>query len=307
MSQFATQLRQAREQQGLSLTEVSIETRIPYQSLIALEEGAYERLPNETAIKGFIRNYAHLLGLSADELCNLYRRERGSGSPVRVVPTSTLVMRRSYILPSFIGVFIVTIALVGLTYLFLSAVGRVGTPQVYGYMDETVHQSQTSTAIAEAYSQILAIADNDSTHAGPMPNIPATNIRIVVPSPTSEAPAGTEPEMIAGFVAATPTPGHTVGSLATPIPRSQIKDAPIVVDFSIKPGDVESWVRIIVDGTVAYEGIMVSGERQLFRAQRQINIRAGNPPVVLVGVNGLRPEPLGTVEGRPVSWSWPPR
>lgn len=307
MSQFGTQLRQAREAQGLSLTEVSIETRIPHQSLIALEEGAYERLPNDTVIKGFIRNYAQLLGLSADELFDLYRSERGSSAPVRVVPTSTLVMKRSYILPSFIGVFIVTIALVGLTYLFLSAVGRVGTPQIYSHIDETVLQSQTSTAIAEAYSEILAIADNDIADAGPMPDIPATDIRIVLPTPTSQTPTETEPQQIAGFAAPTPTSHTTTRSIATSTPRSQTEVAPIVVDFSIEPGNVESWVRITVDGTVAYEGIMVSGERELFKAQRQINIRAGNPPVVLVGVNGLRPEPLGTVPGRPVNWSWPPR
>jgi hypothetical protein len=83
--------------------------------------------------------------------------------------------------------------------------------------------------------------------------------------------------------------------------------APIVADLGIAPGDGESWLRVTVDGMIVYEGIMSGGQREVFEAQRSVHIRAGTPPVVLVGVNGMQPEPLGAVPGRPVNWSWPPQ
>jgi hypothetical protein len=60
------------------------------------------------------------------------------------------------------------------------------------------------------------------------------------------------------------------------------------------------------DNSVAYEQIMAHGEQQTFTAQRQVNIRAGNPTYVQVRVNGLQPELLGQIPGEPVDWTWPP-
>jgi hypothetical protein len=65
-------------------------------------------------------------------------------------------------------------------------------------------------------------------------------------------------------------------------------------------------VRVQSDGNTLYEGIMNAGQRQVFEAQRRILIRAGNPPAVLVTVNGLEQGPLGQISGQPVNWPWPP-
>lgn len=78
MSELGDRLRQARERQGLSLAQASVDTRILQASLAALEEGAYQRLPGDVVVRGFIRNYAQYLGLPPDEMIELYRRERGA-------------------------------------------------------------------------------------------------------------------------------------------------------------------------------------------------------------------------------------
>jgi hypothetical protein len=81
-----------------------------------------------------------------------------------------------------------------------------------------------------------------------------------------------------------------------------------VVEVSVPQGDGEgSWLRVQTDGVIVYEQIMSPGERQVFLAQRQVQIRAGNPTFVQVGVNGLPPETIGQVPGEPVDWSWPPQ
>jgi len=64
-------LKEAREQRGESLEDVSAITRIGKNYLEALEEGAAARLPNPAYTRGFIRLYAAHLGLSPDETARM--------------------------------------------------------------------------------------------------------------------------------------------------------------------------------------------------------------------------------------------
>lgn len=298
------QLRQARERQGLTLSQVAIETRILQQSIIALEEGAYDLLPSDVVVKGFIRNYAHFLGLPVDEMIELYRRERGTSVPIQVVPATTMATSRSYVLPNFLGVFLVTIMLVGLTYVVLSAVGRIGNPQVANQSNSaaavqpvdtptplpevTTLSDEANLAIATDFSPLL---ETQAPTSAPTTLSEADDSR-PTRQPTRQ-PLST-PERAAGFVdAATPQAQPT-------------RESPIMVELSIEPGNADCWMRVRVDDTTVYERIMRAGERETFLAQRLVEIRAGNPTAVKVSVNGSTPEPLGNVSGQPINWSWPP-
>ncbi len=77
MTQLGERLRMAREEQGISISQAAVETRILQRYLIALEDGDYQHLPGDVYARGFIRNYATYLGLSSEELIETYRRERG--------------------------------------------------------------------------------------------------------------------------------------------------------------------------------------------------------------------------------------
>jgi transcriptional regulator with XRE-family HTH domain len=61
-------LREAREKQGFSLTDVERQTRIPRQYLQALEADQFGILPAPVYARGFLRNYARFLGLDENEL-----------------------------------------------------------------------------------------------------------------------------------------------------------------------------------------------------------------------------------------------
>jgi cytoskeleton protein RodZ len=281
MSELGARLRQAREGQGLSLAQASVDTRILQQSLAALEEGAYQRLPGDVVTRGFIRNYAQYLGLPADDLIELYRRERGATDQIRVVAATTPPSSRSYVLPSFFGVFFVTVALVGLAYVALNAVGRIGERP-----GASVAGGAAPTATIPPPSPLPTSA------AGAAPTIA---IPTRAPTAAAGAPAGPATTAVAG------------GSIATPGP-STTPAAPIVIEIAIpdQRGNENSWVRVQTDGNVAFEGIMRAGEKLVFEAQRRVLIRAGNPPDVFVTVNGLQQGALGQNPGQPVNWPWPP-
>lgn len=279
MSELGERLRQAREEQGLSLEQVAVETRILKHALIALEDGAYGRLPGDVVTRGFIRNYAQYLSLSTEELIDIYRRERGSTERIRIVSATNPPRIRSYGLPSLFGVFFVTMIVVGLAYVGLNAIGRIG------------NQSQGTVGLAPT-STIAPPTALPTLLPGAASSLGAT--AVTFPTRTAEPVAGGALEPTTPVVELTATPNAP--------------NAPIVVEVRIATqlGSESSWVRVQTDGNTTFEGVMRSGQRQVFQAQRRVLIRAGNPPAVLVTVNGLEQGPLGQVPGQPVNWPWPP-
>lgn len=73
-------LRNAREDLGLELRQVSETLRIRYAHLRALEEGDLRELPGQTYAVGFVRTYADYLGLDSREMVERYKEEM-SGIP----------------------------------------------------------------------------------------------------------------------------------------------------------------------------------------------------------------------------------
>ncbi|MEF2144503.1 MAG: helix-turn-helix domain-containing protein [Desulfovibrionaceae bacterium] len=73
--QLGAQLRQAREARKLSLKEVTEATKISRRILVAFEDGDRKNFPHPVYTKGFIRNYARLLGLDPQECVRVVERE----------------------------------------------------------------------------------------------------------------------------------------------------------------------------------------------------------------------------------------
>jgi cytoskeletal protein RodZ len=309
MSQLGERFRQARETQGLSLAQAATETRIRQQMLSALEDGRYDLLPNDVVSKGFVRNYAQLLGLPTDEMVDLYRLERGASGPIQIKPVANAPRPRSYGLPGFFAVFFVTVALVGLTYVTLSASGII--------------QGQGSNVADLNATTTLAVATPTQLNAPATEPIPTTAASDSVVAAATEPPADVSATPTAAVAGVQQPPAETVpvptealipdteatAVTASPTPQpSATPEAPIVVEVATLSGPGEgSWLRVRTDNVIVYEQIMGPGQQQVFTAQRQVNIRAGNPTFVQVSVNGLPPETLGQVPGEPVDWSWPPQ
>jgi cytoskeletal protein RodZ len=219
--------------------------------------------------RGFVRNYASYLGLPPEELIAVYRHERGISEQIRIVPATSSPRLRSYVLPNFFGVFFITIALLGLSYIALSALGRVGNG-----------------------NEVAIVPSPTVPPPTPLPTVPTTSPD-TLPTPLPVLPTAI-PTPAAGFAPQTAIP------TATP-------QAPIVVVVSVKSTSASgSWLRVQQDGVIAFEGVMKGGESQSFTAQRRIFIRSGNPAAVLVSVNGLAEQPLGGAAGKALNWEWPP-
>lgn len=69
-------LKKLRTDFRMSLTDVAKATRIQVKYLELLESGAYEKLPADVYVRGFLRSYARYLNVDEQALVKLYERER---------------------------------------------------------------------------------------------------------------------------------------------------------------------------------------------------------------------------------------
>ena len=89
---FANWLRSGRLTKGLSLVEVAAITKIQGRTLELLEAGEFDELPADVFLRGFVRNYARCVGLSADEAMRRYTECGKAPGPVAAARAFATVM-----------------------------------------------------------------------------------------------------------------------------------------------------------------------------------------------------------------------
>jgi cytoskeletal protein RodZ len=68
-------LREARERVGMTLKQLSADTRIPERHLLLIEKGDFAALPAKTYATGFARSYARAVGMNEREIVEEVRAE----------------------------------------------------------------------------------------------------------------------------------------------------------------------------------------------------------------------------------------
>jgi cytoskeletal protein RodZ len=277
MTQLGERFRQAREARGLSITDVSTATRILPRYLHAIEAGDVASLPGDVYARGFIRNYAQLLGLPPEEMIALYRQERGEPtSRIKVAPVATTPRTRSCLIPSFFVTFFTVLLLLAGLYFVLSSTGMLANRR-----EEA--NAQTATPVPPTPTTFpTPTLPPENTTQSPLP--PPTGAAAV---PVGTAAGGAPPEPNASSAAPT--------AAATP-------EAPVVVVATVlsSPPSQGSWFTVTQDGAAAFNALLRPGRSQTFRGQREIFLNIGDTSVVQLTVNG-QPFPglPGAVRGVP--------
>jgi cytoskeleton protein RodZ len=82
-------LRDTREAGGLSIDVVAQQLKLAPRQVRAIEEDDYARLPGRTFVRGFVRNYARLLGLDPDAVVAALPRGEATSPLERLTFTPT--------------------------------------------------------------------------------------------------------------------------------------------------------------------------------------------------------------------------
>lgn len=79
-------LQSAREEKNLRLEDVAYEIRLTPAQVMALEENDYSKMPEETYVRGYLRNYARLVGIPENDILMAFARHIRSSSSSEVKP-----------------------------------------------------------------------------------------------------------------------------------------------------------------------------------------------------------------------------
>jgi cytoskeleton protein RodZ len=265
-AEIGQKLRSQRELLGLSVEDVERHTHIRLHYIQALEAGDLAGLPSPVQGKGMLNNYAGFLNLDVDDLLLRFadglQARRAMRQPprqdkrpaARRFPTRPSMLQRLFSADLIIGTFLIV---------FLVAFTAWATLRV-----SALRSGQEPETTAPSIADILVAS------ATPSPSATAS-----LPDSTAQMTAA---EMTLVAVEGTPAPAVEPGTAeagdATP---AETPPTPIP-DYSTSPLQVyviasqRAWMRVTVDGEVAFEGRVLAGSAYPFAGKERIIILTGN-------------------------------
>jgi cytoskeletal protein RodZ len=240
-------LKAQREKLGFTIQNVADQIFIPVRYLDAIEAGNLEELPSSVQGKGMVKNYAQFLGLDPDPLLLGYAsalQDRLAKTREQIPPTkppSSLMVSIRRFLASPAIIWAGLAVLVG-TLLFWTGSLFFGSREPI---------SDTTATIPGVSDILLPSATFTATSEAP----PATQSEIEV-----DITEAVGEDLESGDQAATPTPGLT-------------GNEKVQVQLVIQQ---RTWVRVIVDNILVFEGRLQPGSVKLFGGELFIEVLTGN-------------------------------
>ncbi len=287
-------LRMAREQQGLSLEVISQRTKIGTEKLRAIEENDIQRLPSGIFLRGFVRAYAHEVGLDVEDTVNRYIAQFESqtsiveddtpDAPAEETPveiSETQRIEESLREMSIWGVVAVVVLSLGLL----------------AYM--TLRSPRVSPAPTAARAEAPAVAPPPA-FASLVPTAPLPPADAVPSPPPSEGASAVTPLAPETATAAPlpPTPAATVTrSIPEETGTAGVQEPAVVQSSNTIELTIETvgpcWVEAIVDGQTVIYAMMQQGERQRIERGNDVVLRVGDPAAFTYSINGVPGKPIG--------------
>ncbi|HEY9629057.1 MAG TPA: RodZ domain-containing protein [Coleofasciculaceae cyanobacterium] len=279
LKEIGTYLRQVRQEQSKSLEEIATKTCIRLPLLRAIELGQEQVLPEPVFVQGFIRRYADVLGLDGMDISRMFpvhspiiegdmqARESASAvtyaAPVDTLEESKYSLRSSREFSDPDGGFFRSKAAYALyAALGLAAIGGIA----YAFFNPDQPQNP-------------AVSTDTPTVEGSQPS---------VSSAIAQSPEKPLDETVSK-AAVSPSP---LASSPSPAASALNPNAPVKVDMQLTG---QSWVQVLVDGEVQFEGMMAAGTQRSWSAKKAITVVAGNAGAVSVLANGGTAAPMGSL------------
>jgi len=256
-------LKSQRELMGISLGDVERHTHIRMHYVQALEDGDISHLPSPVQGRGMLSNYASFLGLNteiillrfADGLqASLYDRQvaRNASMPgtrdkeTGRIPARPSQLKRLFSMDLFVGGFLI-IFLLGFT--------------IWGALRiSKLHSGQEPSPTAPPVSEILLSTPSEGLSGTPM--LITSSVVSTVSTAIIDAP------IITGTVQVNQngTPGVFESTPA-------LENAPVQVYVVAQQ---RAWMRITVDGEIAFEGRVMPGSAYSFAGNERIELLTGD-------------------------------
>jgi cytoskeleton protein RodZ len=251
-------LKTERERLGLTREQITERTRMRTQVVEAIENEAWDSLPPPVFVRGFLRSYAKVLGVSQDTVIDLYVKlvpPESPGLEPHVDPSRSR-RRRAWLV-------VLILALLAAVY---------GTWHFYPSLQ--VNQGSRDT---EKRDQEVASAPSEPV--------------VVSPAPVRAAEEPLKQEAAPVQSASQDTPSSQQGGESPARDQANEGDGWLSLTGIVKE---KTWLRITIDGKEEKEYLFQPGSRPQWRGKERFYMVIGNAAGIDFDLNGKRLGNLGS-------------
>ncbi len=265
-TRFGQQLKEKRLEKGLSIEEVGAALRLDPSRISAMENEAYDELPEPIYTRGYLRNYARLLQLNAEPLLKLYEASVSESHSVPKVDYQVAVRKtaaESVINMRHIATVLAAGVITAAIWFWYVSEPAVDRPPASGEATQTVAAETTPAPETAAAAPIAA-------ESVPEPQAPVEegNMQeLALPLPAAETAQ-------APVVAAEPAP-----AVAQAVP-------PVYTEVTVR-GLGDSWVEVTdANKTQLLFQLIRHGQVKKIKGVAPFNVMLGYAPGVEILVDG---------------------
>lgn len=291
---LSQRLKRARKRKKLSLADVEIKTKIREKYIESIENNNYKDLPNKVYIIGFLTTYANILGLDPKDIIEQYKREKGEqqDSAKEYLDLKKGINLPKYFLTSkvLISTALVILFLGFIGYLFLQIKGFAAQPKL----------ELTEPKKDEIVTSAGGLQVSGNTDPGASIFINDQPVGLNLEGKFTEEVRLRDGINIIKITAINKINKETVKTITVSanLPAQVVKydsskegvETGLTLEISVDPNPV--WLSVDVDGKKVFQGVMLKGASQEFRADRDIVVNTGNAGSCHVKLNNKN---LGTL------------
>jgi len=285
MGAFGDRLKKEREQRGISLDDISVNTKIGTRLLRALEDEKFDQLPGGIFNKGFVRAYARHIGIDEEQAIADYMTAVGGNTPqpgVEAFPVQVPIERPPEPPPPAAKIHARREARKdarnvdkaaeipwGLLAILLLLIALIFAGWSYYHREQRVDRNRTvepTTVGADTPGELAPTSTPTLSPTG------TRNSQFVV----SPIPSKGSPSSAAQAV-------QKASSLSTAVPPGMF-----TVLLKGNNDAEECWVSIVVDGQPATETILSAPIEKLIQARNEVVVKAGSIGAIDVYFNGRK-------------------
>jgi cytoskeleton protein RodZ len=284
MASFGERLKKEREQKGISLEDISLETKIGTRLLRALEEEHFDQLPGGIFNKCFVRAYARHLGLDEEQTIADYMAAIGPPpvtveekfpvqiphhEPPREHPSRNARSGPPSEIPW--GVLAVLLLVVALGFASWTYFHRPRAESRQGPVPATTQPTPVSSPLSDSHGG----ESTKPAETQPSPSVPPDTGRPISSIPAKE-PATSN--------AAPVSQAALHGSSASPLVNATA--GTFSVRLKGNDDSEECWVSVSVDGQPAVESTLIAPYEKIVEAKNEVIVRVGNAGALDIFFNG---------------------
>ncbi len=278
-----------RVKKGLSIEEVSAVTRINARFVRLIEEDQFDQLPGEVFIKGLLRSYAGVLGVSGDEVIARYKalgvhiKDRSPALiSVPLRPESRWFRKMFFSILAILSV-------AGIIYYYVGPLEPYVEKPFASTMEGKKFFKKQVKDVPPGEVKEIGTAPEPEPVQGPEPKKePNQELKEKAAQPQQPSPVATAQSLSAPVALKKPEPKPAqtqhaeekpVNNQAQPADKNKHK-------LTVTASDV-SWVSVVIDGGVSRQIFLNAGETASWIGEKGFKITIGNVMATKVYLDGV--------------------